>query len=307
MHAARVVAQCKVNLFLRVLAREASGYHQLETLFCRLALGDDVTVRVGGRTRSLDVSGSMLPLDGLGPVERNLAWRAAIAFSTAAGWPSNFAIEIEKRIPVGGGLGGGSADAGAVLRTLNALAPEPLRADELIRIASTLGSDVAFLTQDTSTLALAWGRGDQFVTLPELPERRCDLVVFPFGISTPDAYRWLAEFPPPLPTSRHLHVDQLARWSTIDSLMFNDFERVIVPRYGELDRALRCLRQSSGQSPPRLALMSGSGSTVFTMVDDNTSESSSNAVGAIADKVGHGVQVIETRTSASVESVRAYD
>src|SRR5262245_8589530 len=116
---ARTLAQAKVNLFLRVLAREANGYHQLETLFCRLELGDDVAVRVGVGGRSLDCTGGVLPPDGLGPVERNLAWRAAVMYAEATGWPNDWAIEIAKRIPVGGGLGGGSADAGAVLRCLN--------------------------------------------------------------------------------------------------------------------------------------------------------------------------------------------
>src|SRR3982751_6289548 len=132
---ARVRAQAKINLFLRVLARESSGYHQIETLFCRLALGDDVTVRVGVRGRSLDCNGA-LPSEGLGPVEQNLAWRAAVAYADAASWPIDFAIEIEKRIPVGGGLGGGSADAGAVLRALDALAPSPLAPQALLDIAA---------------------------------------------------------------------------------------------------------------------------------------------------------------------------
>src|SRR6185503_6143916 len=107
---ARTVAQAKVNLFLRVLAREADGYHQLATLFCRLELGDDVTVRVGVGGRSLDCTGDGLPPDGLGPVEQNLAWRAAARYAETTGWPNDWTIGITKLIPVGGGLGGGSAD-----------------------------------------------------------------------------------------------------------------------------------------------------------------------------------------------------
>src|SRR5207253_289491 len=80
-----------------------------------------------------------------GPTERNLAWRAALAYADATGWPNGFAIEIEKRLPVGGGLGGGSADAGAVLRCLNALAPSPLGVSALLSIAAPLGADVPFL------------------------------------------------------------------------------------------------------------------------------------------------------------------
>jgi 4-diphosphocytidyl-2-C-methyl-D-erythritol kinase len=125
---ATVRAQAKINLYLRVLAREDGGYHQLETLMQRLALGDRVRVRVGPGVagRTLDCRGPALPPGGLGPVERNLAYRAAVAFAEATGWPDAFAIAVEKEVPVGGGLGGGSADAGAVLRCLNALAPEAL-------------------------------------------------------------------------------------------------------------------------------------------------------------------------------------
>jgi len=88
-----------------------------------------------------------MPAGGLGPVEKNLAWRAALAFFEATGWSTGFAIEIDKRIPVGGGLGGGSADAGGVLRALNAMAPAPLSAHGLLAIAAErlqLGEIVRF-------------------------------------------------------------------------------------------------------------------------------------------------------------------
>jgi hypothetical protein len=120
---ARTLAQAKVNLFLRVLAREASGYHQLETLFCRLELGDDVTIRTDVRGRSLDCTGDVIPPAGLGPTERNLAWRAAVAYADATGWPNEWAIEIVKTVPVGGGLGGGSAGAYPMLNARSAPLP----------------------------------------------------------------------------------------------------------------------------------------------------------------------------------------
>jgi len=132
---ARVVAQAKVNLVLRVLAREAGGYHSIETVFLRLDLGDDVEVRIAASGRSLTCTGPAMPEAGLGPVEKNLAYRAAALYQEASGWPAGFAIEIGKRIPVGAGLGGGSADAGAVLRCLDALAPRPL-GRHLVEIAA---------------------------------------------------------------------------------------------------------------------------------------------------------------------------
>ena len=99
------MAQAKVNLFLHVLEREPSGYHQIETLFCRLDLADDVVVRIPvtpkETARTLDCVG-----DDTGVREENLAYRAAVLYAEKRGWPSGFAIEITKRIPVGGGLGG---------------------------------------------------------------------------------------------------------------------------------------------------------------------------------------------------------
>src|SRR5689334_10381706 len=152
---ARVAAQAKINLLLRVLAREASGYHSIETVFLRLGLADDVVVRVGDevRGRSLDCAGEALPNGGLGEATANLAYR------DATGWPPGFAIELTKHIPTGAGLGGGSADAGAVLRALDALSPSPL-GRLLPELAPGLGADVAFMTID-SPMALAWGRGER--------------------------------------------------------------------------------------------------------------------------------------------------
>src|SRR6478672_1553650 len=213
---ARTVAHAKVNLFLRVLAREGNGYHQLETLFCRLELGDDVTVHVGVDGRSLDCAGDALPPAGLGPVERNLAWRAAVAFAEATGWPNAWSIEIAKRIPVGGGLGGGSADAGAVLRCLNAMSPSPVHDHELLALAAPLGADVSFLSTRAS-LALGWGRGERLLALPALPSRAAHLVCFPFGVATRDAYGWLDAEEGVADTARASAIDvqELASWSGV--------------------------------------------------------------------------------------------
>lgn len=158
--AARVEAQAKINLSLRILAQEKSGYHQLETLFARIDLADTVEV-------ALDTSRQELVVEGaeVGPAEQNLAFRAAVAFLDATGWATGFRIRIVKRIPAGGGLGGGSADAGAVLRILNHLAPHPLSAAALPTVAVRLGADVPFLAAE-APMALAWGRGERMLTLP---------------------------------------------------------------------------------------------------------------------------------------------
>ena len=296
--AARVVAQAKINLLLHVLAREASGHHQIETLFQRVALGDVVTVRVTPRGRALDVAGPALPPAGLGPAEENLAWRAADRYAVVAGWPHGFAIEIEKVVPVGGGLGGGSADAAAVLRALNALNPEPLSPLALLQIAARLGADVAFLASRAS-LALAWGRGERMLQLPPLPARDVAIVVPPFGVRTADAYAWLAaerEAHPRPPHAELLHPEELASWPGAESRMRNDFQPIVGARHPEIVRLVRLLRERLGAAA---AMMSGSGSAVFALFD---APPDVEAIGRAT-----GCRVLAARTAARVEDAVRLD
>lgn len=260
-HATRVAAQAKVNLRLRVLARETSGFHQLETLFLRIALADDVLVRVTGGARALDVVGDADPRQ-LGPTERNLAWRAAEAYASATGWPAGYAIEIAKRIPVGGGLGGGSADAGAVLRALDAMAPAPVGEPALLALAAGLGADVPFLAS-TSPFALAWGRGERLLALAAPDAREVLLVLPPFAVNTAEAYGWLDAAHESSAGADEsagvLDAGALADWAAIERLAANDFEPVVAARHPSIGEILARLR-ALGCAP---AMLSGSGSTVF--------------------------------------------
>ena len=297
---ARTRAQAKVNLLLRVLAREESGYHQLETLFCRLELGDDVMVRTNVRGRSLDCAGDAVPAGGLGPVERNLAWRAAVAYAEATGWPNAWAIEIDKRVPVGGGLGGGSADAGGVLRCLNALSPAPLDDGVLLQLAAPLGSDVPFLTGETP-LALAWGRGERMLAVPGLPSRVVTLACFAFGVATPDAYRWLddarSSAASAAPTASMLDLEHLATWNGIGRLAHNDFESIVAPRFSPIAETLASWRDSNAlrDDSSSFVMLAGSGSTVFAVADQ--------ALPTPDAKVERQVRTLATRTATRVVGV----
>ena len=282
---ARVEAQAKINLFLRILSQEPSGYHQLETLFQRVALADSVVVRTGGSGRSLDSRGA-----DTGPAEKNLAWRAAVAFAGAAGGPANFQIEIEKRIPVGGGLGGGSADAAAVLRALNALTERPLDHASLASIAFSLGADVPYLLS-THALALGSGRGEKLFPLGALPSRPVLLAVPSFGVSSGAAFGWYAA----QKASRHsgtratLPVGRQLEWRTIAALAANDLESVVTEHHPEIAQ----LRDSLKQGGAVLAQMSGSGSTVFGIFES----------GAAVGPIGGTARVIETATVEAVAPV----
>jgi len=281
---ARVAAQAKINLFLRILAREESGYHSLETLFQRIDLADDVVVRVGGSTRSLDCAGPAMPSSGLGPVEKNLAFRAAEAYAQATGWPSGFQIEVEKRIPVGAGLGGGSADAGAVLRALDALSPRPLGEAKLLELATPLGADVPFLTS-SSVLSLAWGRGERMLALAALASRHVLLIVPDFAVRTADAYKWLSERRGDRAVRAvSLSVAALTTRANVDALAHNDFEAVIGERDPSVSQIVRDLRGRGAA----VAMLSGSGSAVFGLFD--------------ADVAASGQEIL-TRTSERVAEI----
>jgi 4-diphosphocytidyl-2-C-methyl-D-erythritol kinase len=286
---ASVVAQAKINLLLRVLAREATGYHSIETIFLRLELGDDVRVRIANR-RSIDSTGPAMPAHGLGPVERNLAYRAAVAYADATGWPNGFSVEVVKRIPAGGGLGGGSADAGAVLRALDAMSPAPLGA-RLIELATALGADVPFMSIE-SPMALAWGRGERMLPMHPLDPRPVALVVPPFAVGTADAYGWLsADRGRYVAEARVIAPDAFATWESAAASAANDFEPVVAKRHPEISAYVESLREAGGF----LAMMSGSGSTVFAVFDAAPDASTLRTVGA---------PVTVTRTAATVARVR---
>jgi 4-diphosphocytidyl-2-C-methyl-D-erythritol kinase len=256
---ARVAAQAKLNLFLRIVGREPGGYHQLSTLFQRIALADAVTVRADVPGRSIDCA-----LADVGPAEQNLAWRAAVAYADAAGWPGGFAIELEKHIPVGGGLGGGSADAAAVLRALDALAPRALPEGALVTIAHALGSDVPYLTS-THALALGSGRGERLIALTPLPAREVLLLVPSFGVSSKDAFAWHAAHHGDAPYERTTQLlPEPLRWRVAERLASNDLEEAVFERHHEL----REIRETLAAVGARIARMSGSGSTVFGIFGD---------------------------------------
>lgn len=269
-------ARAKVNLFLRVLAREEGGYHQIETLFQALELSDRVEIQLGeGSAASpggirLQIQG--VPPGSLGPPEANLAVQAARRFLEEAniervGPLPTVWIRLEKRIPHGAGLGGGSSDAAAVLRGLTALLPDTVLPPQLQAVAGSLGADVPFFLADVP-LALAWGRGDQLLPLAPLPFREVLLLVPKEGISTPWAYRTLAEHRTSLgaaaPAARILDPAALSSWEGVAELAENAFLAALHPHRPDLE-VLRSALSEEGASP---ALLSGSGSALFGVFEN---------------------------------------
>jgi 4-diphosphocytidyl-2-C-methyl-D-erythritol kinase len=247
----RFFAPAKINLSLRVYAPDATGYHPIDTLFCALELADEIVFEPATSGIRLEVSGAEL-----GPAHVNLAYRAAQEFFRATGLPARLAMRLTKRIPAGGGLGGGSSDAASVLLALNRQHHDVLTQNDLLALAARLGSDVAFFLCGSS-LAHATGRGEVLRMLPALPRAGVILLLPAFGVATADAYRWLDEERAYAPEDSGLIATD--DWDTVARHAHNAFEAVVFrkhPLLGELKSALR-------ESGAQIALLSGSGSALF--------------------------------------------
>lgn len=180
----RLSACAKLNLHLELLGRRPDGFHALETVFQTIALHDTVEVDLQpGDGIALACDDASLPCDA-----SNLAWKAAAAYRAANPLPGSLTIRLAKRIPAGAGLGGGSADAAAVLNACDRLAAVPLGAERLEAIAATLGSDISFLVRGGT--AHATGRGEILTRLPDAPPLPLTLLM-PEGAhcATPAVYR----------------------------------------------------------------------------------------------------------------------
>jgi len=236
-------APCKINLFLHILGRRADGYHRLQTLFRLLDKADAVSFSPAER----------LILEGteVGRTSDNLVWRAATALQKHTGTNHGARLHLEKNLPVGAGLGGGSSDAATTLLGLNHLWNLHLSLDELSEIAGQLGADVPVFVKGHS--AFAEGIGD-ILTPVQLPPQLY-LVVFP-GVS--------------VATTRIFADSQLTRntpESTVAAFLepgtavhfHNDCEAVATRLFPEIGAALRWLEDRLGNSR-----MTGTGSCVFS-------------------------------------------
>jgi len=263
MMANTIRAPAKVNLRLRVLGREVSGYHSLETLFLALDLADEIDIEPGPPGVQIEVDGP----DDVPADRSNLCSRAAHLFAEATGVAPSVRIRLKKTIPSGAGLGGGSSDAASVLVALNRAAGSPLDSSELGRLGGTIGSDVPFFVSGAA-MAIGWERGRRILPVPAPPSRPVLVVVPPDGLPTAEAYGWLTE-DESRRTARAFEwpeVDRLDRWDVLESLATNDFERVVFRKKPELEEARDALRQAGAA----IAMLSGSGSCLFGVFRDTS-------------------------------------
>jgi 4-diphosphocytidyl-2-C-methyl-D-erythritol kinase len=253
----RLAARAKVNLRLHVLAREASGFHQIETVFCALDFADDIEIAYGGEELRLEVEcvdNAVVPTG-----RENLVYRAAEAFFEAAHRAPGATIRLKKRIPAGSGLGGGSSDAATTLKGLNLLARQPLDDEQLVAVGAAIGSDVPFFLCGSS-FALAWGRGTRLLPLRPLPPVPALLAIPPFAIETRNAYQSLT-VGNTMGATRAGVIQRLRleSWEAVQQDAVNDFEAALFPKYPLLPQLTSALREAGATT----ALLSGSGSSVF--------------------------------------------
>ncbi len=277
------ICPAKVNICLRILAREDTGYHQIETLFQAVGLQDRVEVRHGTEGISLEVRGdetgslggvSPPPQDTIGDLgdpENNTVIKAARGFFAATGITPAVSLVLIKGIPAGTGLGGGSSDAAGTLAALNALFGDPLDGRDLISLGGRIGADVPFFCSGAAT-ALAWGRGDRLLRFPSPPPRPVVLAVPRERVSTATAYRETSRrlrlpAPPSLLAQPALLAGAGAgpeRWGALAGLQWNDFEQAVFARIPGLAE-VRAALADEGAS---IARLTGSGSAVFGIFRD---------------------------------------
>ena len=254
-------AYAKVNLTLDVLGKRADGYHDLKSVMQTLSLRDDIEIDVGtGKPWVLRCDKEGIPCD-----ERNLAWRAAKLYcDTMKKDPDGLEIRITKRIPSEAGLGGGSADAAAVLRALNDHYGNPLSILALAELGAQVGSDVPFCV--VGGTVMCEGRGERLRELPDMPDCIFVVVKPDFSISTPELYRKIDEkVIAHRPDHNAMESALLAGdLSKVAQNLCNVFDPVVTEEHLELNY-LKSIFYSYGAVGYQ---MTGSGSAVYCMVSE---------------------------------------
>jgi len=254
-------AYAKLNLTLDVLGKREDGYHDLQSIMQTISIRDDVEIDIGtGKPWKLLCSVEGIPCDA-----RNLAWKAAkVFFDTTGKDPDGLEIRILKRIPMEAGMGGGSADAAAVLRALNKHYGNPFSIFALAELGAQVGSDVPFCV--VCGTAMVEGRGERLRILKDMPD--CVFVVCKpdFSVSTPDLYKKIDEVAiPKRPDNRAMEAALLAGdLGKVAENLYNVFDPIVTAEHLELNY-IKSIFNSYGAVGFQ---MTGSGSAVFAIMPE---------------------------------------
>ncbi|HBD42964.1 MAG TPA: 4-(cytidine 5'-diphospho)-2-C-methyl-D-erythritol kinase [Bacteroidetes bacterium] len=251
----RMRSYAKINLGLHVLERLDNGYHQIETGMVYIDWWDQLNIRQAA-SFEFHVSDSTIPTD-----DQNLVVKAYRAFEDHVGLADghHYAIDLMKQVPTGAGLGGGSANAAAVLLALNELEQSGCTKEDLIELSTSIGSDIAFFLG--AQPAISSGQGHQLETLPIQPNAWIVVVNPGFESSTAEAYAQCEPNPEPiLPLKTLLMEEPLEEWRL---LLENDLEPAVIARHDMIG----LLKDQLYEFGAIYASMSGSGSSVFGLFE----------------------------------------
>lgn len=282
----------KINLNLRVGPRRPDGYHDVRTVLQSIALHDELRIQATRGPFELVVEGAGVPAG-----DTNLVWRAARALWTAlrrGGEPQHARVTLDKQIPVGAGLGGGSADAAAALLGLHKLWKGRLAPADLHRLAAGLGADVPFFL--VGGTAIGVDRGDEIYPLVDGPRLGVIIVQPPFAVATADAYRWFDEGHAAPADAGAIGGRIKMGWPTGPLAVVNDLQAPVAARYPILTDIIWACRRAGAEA----AGMTGSGSAVFAVLDPG-------AVAGAAQELARkseGWRVLATRTLARRDACR---
>lgn len=255
----KINAYAKINLSLDVIGKRADGYHLLKMVMQSIALHDELTLEKTGRGIELSCNLPYVPVDS-----HNIAYTAIRKFLEINELDHGVRLHIEKRIPVGAGLAGGSTNAGAVLTALNELNGYPMSREELLRLGLSLGADVPF-TMEGGT-ALCEGVGEVITPLPDFSGKMILLTKPPFSVSTKQVfseYRMdrVKHHPETEELIQGIREDDLLK---VSSHLGNVLENVTMSKHPVLRKIKTDLLAQGAMG----CLMSGSGPTVFGLFDD---------------------------------------
>jgi len=254
-------APAKINLCLHVIGQRPDGYHDLFSLMCGVALYDHLVLGIGAAENTIQCDHPVVPVD-----ESNLALKAALLFNQTLDRengirPQPVSIRLIKQIPVCGGLGGGSSDAAAVLKGLNHYYDTPCDRERLLSLAARLGADVPFFIDQRP--ALAEGIGDRLTPYHGLPAFGVVLVCPDFGISTAQVFGDLNFGLTKSKKKLRYKPFKNGNFSATDHL-HNDLEAGVIRRFPVVEKIKKVLIDQGASG----SLMSGSGSTVFGLFED---------------------------------------
>lgn len=256
-----IKSPAKINVGLRVPSKRPDGYHNIETIFYPVKIYDEITIKIGKLTSSQIKNNITVKTKGFKNIrnEENICYKAADLFLKEFKIKNKYKIEIdiEKKIPMGAGLGGGSSDAASTLKTLCKYFNKSIKGTRIKKLALMLGSDAPFFLLNKP--AYAESRGEKLTPLPHFKIRHKILIVNPgIHVSTKEAYQKLRITNGKLQIKKCFNKLKTFKLSDKDNYV-NDFERVVFKRYPEI----KDIKEKMYKLGSVFSMMSGSGSTVY--------------------------------------------